>query len=90
MVVCTPENEQLLIGIIELLIPGKHISHITFLNKERRGLVVSEKSVNFDLLCKDDISGEEFLVEVQNAPQNSFKDRVLSYSTIRSGNRWPA
>ena len=33
------------------------------------------------MLCKDADTGEEFLVEVQNAPQNSFQDRVLTYST---------
>ena len=53
VVVCTPENEKLLIEIIELLIPGKHISHITFLNKEQHGLVIEDKNVTFDLLCKD-------------------------------------
>lgn len=53
VVVCTPENERLLIEILELLIPGKHIASITFVNKEKHGLVVSEKNVSFDLLCKD-------------------------------------
>ena len=78
MVICNPENERLLIQIIELLIPGKHISGITFTDKEKHGLVISEKVVNFDLLCTDSDTGEEFLVEVQNAQQNSFQDRVLS------------
>lgn len=80
-VICTPENEKLLIQIIELLVPGRHISGITFINTEKHGLVISEKVVNFDLLCKDANTDEEFLVEVQNAPQSSFQDRVLSYST---------
>ena len=64
-VICTPENEKLLIEILELLIPDKHISTITFLNNEHYGLTISEKKVIFDLLCKDDNTGEEFLVEVQ-------------------------
>ena len=81
VVVCTPENEKLLIEIIELLLPGKHISGITFLNKEMHGLVLEEKNVNFDLLCKEEGTGEEFLVEVQNREQHSFRDRVLVYST---------
>jgi len=81
VVVCIPENEQLLIEILELLIPGKHIESITFVNKEMHGLVISEKNVNFDLLCKDRDTGEEFLVEVQNREQNSFRDRMLVYST---------
>jgi len=81
VVICNPENEKLLIQIIELLIPGKHISSITFSDKEKHGFVISEKVVNFDLLCKDADTGEEFLVEVQNAQQSSFQDRVLSYAT---------
>ena len=81
VVIFNPDNEKLLIQILELLIPGKHISGITFMDKEKHGLVISEKVVNFDMLCKDEDTGEEFLVEVQNAPQNSFQDRVLSYST---------
>ena len=80
-IICNPENEDLLIGIIELLIPGKHISQITFLNTEKHGIVISEKNVTFDLLCKDENTGEEFLVEVQNADQKSYRDRVLAYAT---------
>jgi len=81
VVICTPENEKLLIEILELLIPGKHIANITFINKELHGLVISEKNVTFDLLCKDQDTGEEFLVEVQNREQKSFRDRMLVYAT---------
>ena len=81
VVIFNPDNEKLLIQILELLIPGKHISSITFMDKEKHGLVISEKVATFDMLCKDDNTGEEFLVEVQNAAQSSFQDRVLSYST---------
>lgn len=86
-VVCTPENEKLVIEILELLIPGKRIGHIDFINKERHGLVVSEKNVTFDLLCKENDTDEEFLVEVQNREMDSFRDRMLSYSTypVRDG-----
>ena len=81
VVVCNPENEKLLIEILELLLPGKKISHIYYTNKENHGLVVSEKNVIFDMLCTDAKTGEEFLVELQNAPQSSFQDRVLTYAT---------
>ena len=76
------ENEELFIEILEFLIPGKRISSITFDNKEKHGLVVSEKVVIFDLLCQDKETGEEFLVEVQNAPDKTFKDRALYYSLV--------
>ena len=41
------ENEELIRRIIELLIPGKRISSLTFIDKEQKGLVVSEKNVTF-------------------------------------------
>ena len=75
-------NEELYIGIIEFLLPGKHIDKVTKLDKEKHGLVVAEKTVIFDLLCRDADTGEEFLVEVQNASDPTYKDRVLYYSTV--------
>ena len=80
------ENEDLLIEILQFLIPGKRISSITVGNKEKHGLVVSEKVVIFDLLCRDADTGEEFLVEVQNAPDKTFKDRAL-YSELQPRTR---
>ena len=80
-IVCNPRNEKLMIKILELLLPGKHIDAIEFLDKEKHGLENNEKSVNFDLLCKDRETGEQFLVEIQNAKERSFQDRMLSYST---------
>ena len=76
----TAENEKLFIEILEFLLPGKHISSLSPINKEYHGFVNSEKRVTFDLLCRDDDTGEEFLVEVQNAPSDSYPDRVLYYS----------
>ena len=81
IVVCNPKNEELMIDIIELLIPGKHIDEIEFLNTEKHGLEINEKSLTFDMLCKDKQTGEEFLVEVQNRKEKSFAERMLSYST---------
>ena len=76
----TAEHEDLFIEMLEFLIPGKHITSVTMLNREYNGLVNSEKKVTFDLLCRDEDSGEEFLVEMQNAYSRSYCDRVLYYS----------
>ena len=81
IIVCNPRNEKLMIKIIELLLPGKHIESIDFIDKEQHGLEKYEKGVTFDLLCKDKETGEQFLVEMQNEKENSFQDRMLSYST---------
>lgn len=76
----TAANEDLFIDIIEFLIPGKLISSLKLLNKEHHGFADSEKSVTFDLLCVDKDTGEEFEVEVQNAEEESYRDRMLYYS----------
>jgi predicted transposase/invertase (TIGR01784 family) len=76
------ENEELFIEMIEFLIPGKHIASIRRANKEKHGLVLSEKVTIFDLLCQDADTGEEFLVEVQNAPDRTYRDRALYYSLV--------
>jgi hypothetical protein len=76
------ENERLFIEMIEFLIPDKHIASIRMADKEKHGLVLSEKVVIFDLLCKDADTGEEFLVEVQNALDKTYRDRALYYSLV--------
>ena len=81
VVLCNPRNEKLMIQILELLIPGKRIQSIEFLDKEKHGLEINEKSVTFDMLCRERNTGEEFLVEVQNEKQDGYTDRMLSYST---------
>ncbi len=47
IIVCNPRNEKLMIKIIELLLPGKHIDSIDFIDKEQHGLEKHEKSVTF-------------------------------------------
>lgn len=79
--VCTPEHEDVLRGIIELLIPGKHVGSLILRDKEQHGLVISDKNATFDLYCTDKDSGEQFIVEMQMEAQASFRDRALSYAT---------
>ena len=81
VVLIRPENEELIRKIIELLIPGKSLSRLVFIDKEQKGLVVSEKNVTFDILCKDKETGEEFIVEMQFGKQNTYKERMLVYAT---------
>ena len=81
VVLIRPENEELIRKIIELLIPGKRLSRLVFIDKEQKGLVVSEKNVNFDILCKDEETGEEFIVEMQFGKQNTYRERMLVYAT---------
>ena len=80
VVICAPGNEALLIRIIELLIPGKHVKSLVLRDKENHGLSVSDKITTFDLYCTSE-NGEQFIVEMQYSAQNSFADRMLCYST---------
>lgn len=79
--VCKQENEALLRGIIELLIPGKRISKLEMNRNEQEGDSISEKTVIFDVVCTDADSGERFIVEMQFGEQRSYQDRMLCYST---------
>ena len=78
--VCAPGNEGLLIKIIELLIPGKHIKTLVLRDKENHGLSVSDKITTFDLYCTSE-NGEQFIVEMQHSPQKNYADRMLCYAT---------
>ena len=82
VVVGAPQNERLLIDIIGLLIPGKKISSITLINREQHGLSNWEKNTTFDLICKDDTTKEEFLVEMQFSPMDTYMERMLYYATV--------
>lgn len=79
--VCKQENEELLRGIIELLIPGKRISHLKLDRNENSGDTVSDKTTIFDMICTDADTGQRFVVEMQFADQHSYKDRMISYAT---------
>ena len=81
LTICNPEQELLLRKIIELLLPGKKIRELSFADKEQHGLVISDKNTTFDLYCTEEGTGEQFIVEVQVAPQESYRERMLSYAT---------
>lgn len=85
VVLSEPSNRQLLIKLIEFFLPGKTIHSLTLNDKERHGLILSDKNVTFDLYCTTD-HNEHFIVEMQFSSQESFRDRALYYSTypIRS------
>ena len=80
VIVCAPGNEELLARIIELMIPGKTVISLELKEKENHGLSVTDKITNFDLFCTSD-TGEQFIVEMQFSPQNSYADRMLCYAT---------
>ena len=84
IVVGAPGNEPLLIRLIETLIPGKKIRSLERLDKENHGLVISDKNTTFDLFCTSE-AGEQFIVEMQFAEQETYRERMLFTATELAG-----
>ena len=73
-------NKPILIALLNVLIPDKHIVNLKYLDKERHGFVFQDKTTIFDVYCESD-SGERFVVEMQAHGQKFFADRMLVYAT---------
>lgn len=71
-----------LIAFLNTLLPQKHqIENLSYTNNEKLGASVADRKAIFDLHCQS-YSGEHFIVELQKAKQNFFKDRSIFYATF--------
>lgn len=64
-----------------LLSPANKIVALTFKNTEQLGQTEADRKVIYDIYCENEI-GEKFIVELQKAKQNYFKERTIYYSTF--------
>jgi predicted transposase/invertase (TIGR01784 family) len=75
-------NKDLLIDFLNQLLPAHHqIAELEFRNSESLADMSHERKAIFDIHCQSK-SGEKFIVEMQKAKVNFFKDRSLFYSTF--------
>jgi predicted transposase/invertase (TIGR01784 family) len=75
-------NKDLLIDFLNQLLPPHHqIADLFFKNVEQLPDLPTERKAIFDIHCKA-FSGEHFVVEMQKAKINFFKDRSLFYLTF--------
>lgn len=75
-------NKDLLMDFLNQLLPEKHqIQELTYQNNENLGTGETDRKAIFDIYCQSQ-SGEKFIVELQKAKQNFFKDRTVFYSTF--------
>jgi predicted transposase/invertase (TIGR01784 family) len=75
-------NKDLLIDFLNQVLPGKHqIKDLTYARTEQLGSSEADRKAIFDLYCVGE-NGERFIVEMQKAKQNFFKDRGVYYSSF--------
>jgi len=75
-------HKELLISFLNTLLPDKHqIADLQYTRNEYQGVSSLDRKAIFDLNCMSP-SGERFIVELQKAKQNYFKDRSVYYATF--------
>lgn len=75
-------NKALLIDFLNEILPNEHIiKDLSYSQTEHLGQSEVDRKAIFDLYCIDS-SGERFIVELQKAKQNFFKDRSVYYSSF--------
>jgi len=75
-------SKDLLIDFLNQLLPPQHqIVELSFKNPENMAETIEERRSIFDIYCQSP-TGERFIVEMQKAKMQFFKDRSLFYSTF--------
>ena len=75
-------NKDLLIDFLNQVLPGRHkIKDLTYARTEQLGNTEADRKAIFDLYCIGE-NGERFIVAMQKAKQNYFKDRSVYYSSF--------
>lgn len=80
----TEANKDLLISFLNQLMGltgDSEITDLTYLNPEQLGDNINERRAVYDVYCSTG-NGEHFIVEMQKAKQDHFKDRALYYSSF--------
>ncbi len=78
----TEMNKNLLIDFLNQILPkDKQIEDLSYSSTDKLGKTPLDRKAIFDLYCKGK-DGERFIVEMQKAKQNYFKDRSVFYSTF--------
>ena len=75
-------SKALLMDFLNALLPqANKIIDLTFKNTEQLGQTHADRKVIYDIYCENK-AGEKFIVELQKAKQNYFKERTIYYSTF--------
>ena len=78
----TEPNKDLLIDFLNQLLPERHhVKDLSYRKNDHKGYTPYDRSASFDIKCEGK-TGEKFIVEMQKAKQQYFKDRSVYYSTF--------
>ncbi|MCQ2074719.1 MAG: Rpn family recombination-promoting nuclease/putative transposase [Bacteroidaceae bacterium] len=88
----SPGNEDLLLSLIDAILPEKHISKVELRQQEQIPDNHKQRRSVFDVNCTTQ-NGESLIIEMQNAEQGDFANRMVYYSgfpirqQVRAGER---
>ena len=75
-------SKPLLLDFLNALLPSRDkIVDLSFKNNEQLGQTELDRKAIYDIYCENE-KGEKFIVELQKAKQNYFKERTIYYSTF--------
>lgn len=76
-------NKDLLLDFLNELLKDEEgiITDLSYLPNEKLPISLGDRRAIFDIYCTNE-KGEQFIVEMQKAEQNFFKDRTVYYSTF--------
>ena len=78
----TEPNKNLLIDFLNVILPPQHrVKDLTYRSTENLGNTPLDRKAVFDLYCQSE-KGEKFIVEMQKAKHNYFKDRSIYYASF--------
>ena len=78
----TEPNKNLLIDFLNVILPPQHrVKDLTYRSTENLGNSPLDRKAIFDLYCQSE-KGEKFIVEMQKAKHNYFKDRSIYYASF--------
>jgi len=78
----TEPNKNLLIDFLNVILPAQHrVKDLTYRSTENLGNTPIDRKAVFDLYCESE-KGEKFIVEMQKAKHNYFKDRSIYYASF--------
>ena len=81
-------NEDLLLKLVDSILPEKHITSVILSDPEQEGLRPTSRNAIFDIYCQTS-EGEDLTIEMQYKSQDDFNQRMVFYSSFPIQNGIP-